>query len=394
MIHILFIRQEFDDCLKLIDDMLDNAKEKSEYALFVKAMILRINGNIHESLEMFKKWHLLNPSNIDYLKQFGRSLYLLGRHKAAIDVYDEWLKIKENDWEIYYYKGLSYKYLRIYDEAIDNFKKANEKQKHDWTYIELGKVFTAQLKYREAIEVYLEGLEFSPENPEILTTIGLLYIRAGENFQAFQFLGNSLTHDPENPKTILAAGSIIQDKSDHDAALLKYRIAAVDNPDSAELWNNIGMWFFGKTKYVAAIACLKKALYLDPFQWIAAFNLGLVYLNTGQYASAFHYFSSAINLKPDFSNSYMYLAITLNKLTDFESAWAAFEKALEMDQNDWTIFLNYAIVLYNNGQKRKAEEIFNKSEEIYATLESDDIEQEMSTQRSALAKALGIKVPA
>ena len=246
IIHILFIRQEFEDWLKLIDDMLDNAKEKSEYALFVKAMILRINGNIHESLEMFKKCHLLNPSNIDYLKQFGRSLYLLGRHKAAIDVYDEWLKIKENDWEIYYYKGLSYKYLRIYDEAIDNFKKANEKQKHDWTYIELGKVYTAQLKYREAIEVYLEGLEFSPENPEILTTIGLLYIRAGENFQAFQFLGNSLTHDPENPKTILAAGSIIQDKSDHDAALLKYRIAAVDNPDSAELWNNIGMWFFGK----------------------------------------------------------------------------------------------------------------------------------------------------
>ena len=101
-----------------------------------------------------------------------------------------------------------------------------------------------------------------------------------------------------------------------------------------------------KTKYVAAIAWLKKALYLDPFQWIAAFNLGLVYLNTGQYASAFHYFSSAINLKPDFSNSYMYLAITLNKLNDFDSAWAAFDKALEMDQSDWTIFLNYSIVQF------------------------------------------------
>ena len=94
--------------------------------------------------------------------------------------------------------------------------------------------------------MYLEGLEYSPENPELLTTIGLVYIRLGENFQAFQFLGNSLTLDPKNPKTILAAGSIIQDKSDHDAALLKYRIAAVYNPDSAELWNNIGMCFFGK----------------------------------------------------------------------------------------------------------------------------------------------------
>jgi Bardet-Biedl syndrome 4 protein len=39
--------------------------------------------------------------------------------------------------------------------------------------------------YKSAIEVYLEGLEFSPENAEILTTVGLLYIRMGENFQAF-----------------------------------------------------------------------------------------------------------------------------------------------------------------------------------------------------------------
>ena len=129
-----------------------------------------------------------------------------------------------------------------------------------------------------------------------------------------------MNQDPRNPKTILATGSIIQDRSDHDASLLKYRVAAVYNPDSSELWNNIGMCFFGKQKYVAAIACLKKSLYLDPFQWIAAYNLGLVYLNTRQYASAYHYFSAAINLKADFSNTYMYLGITLNRIGDVESA--------------------------------------------------------------------------
>ena len=91
---------------------------------------------------------------------------------------------------------------------------------------------------------------------------------------------------------------------EHDAALLKYRVAAIHNPDSSEMWNNIGMCFYGKQKFVAAIACLKKALYLDPFQWIAAFNLGLVHLNQKQYASAFHYFSVAINWKSDFSNTF------------------------------------------------------------------------------------------
>lgn len=48
--------------------------------------------------------------------------------------------------------------------------------------------------------------------------------------------------------------------------------------------------------HVAAVACLKRALYLDPFEWIVAYNLGLVHLNTSQYASAFHHFRSALTV--------------------------------------------------------------------------------------------------
>ena len=57
-----------------------------------------------------------------------------------------------------------------------------------------------------------------------------------------------------------------------DVALVKYRVAAVQTPHSAQLWNNIGMCFFGKQRFVAAIACLKRALYLDPFEWIISYK--------------------------------------------------------------------------------------------------------------------------
>ena len=67
-----------------------------------------------------------------------------------------------------------------------------------------------------------------------------------ENYQAFDYLGRSLSHDPKNPRTILAAGSIMQDQGDMDVALMKYRIAATQIQDSPQLWNNIGMCFFGK----------------------------------------------------------------------------------------------------------------------------------------------------
>lgn len=70
--------------------------------------------------------------------------------------------------------------------------------------------------------------------------------RTNENTKAFAYLGTSLTFDPKNARTILAAGSIIQDHSDMDVALVKYRVAAVQTPNSPQLWNNIGMCFFGK----------------------------------------------------------------------------------------------------------------------------------------------------
>jgi Bardet-Biedl syndrome 4 protein len=282
---------------QLIEQQLKECNGVSEYPIYVKALIKRQCGFIQESLQLFQAATSLNPHNVNNLKQVGRSLVLLGKHKAAIDVYDEAQRIGVDDWEIWHNKGLCHVYLKSFDEAVDCFKRANSSQRHDASFVQLGKVLTMMERYKDAIDVYLEALEFSPENPEILTTIGLLYLRLGDNYRAFDYLGSSLTHNPRDPKTILAAGSIIQDHSDMDVALIKYRVAAVQTPNSAQLWNNIGMCFFGKQRYVAAIACLKRALYLDPFEWIVAYNLGLVHLNTGQYASAFHYFSASINLK-------------------------------------------------------------------------------------------------
>eukprot|EP00735_Rhodelphis_limneticus_P006966 TRINITY_DN19443_c0_g1::TRINITY_DN19443_c0_g1_i1::g.17063::m.17063 TRINITY_DN19443_c0_g1::TRINITY_DN19443_c0_g1_i1::g.17063 ORF type:complete len:409 (+),score=37.38,sp/Q96RK4/BBS4_HUMAN/53.54/6e-136,TPR_11/PF13414.1/3,TPR_11/PF13414.1/1.1e-12,TPR_11/PF13414.1/1.3e-09,TPR_11/PF13414.1/2.2e-08,TPR_11/PF13414.1/8e-12,TPR_11/PF13414.1/0.00013,TPR_11/PF13414.1/0.05,TPR_2/PF07719.12/1.2e+03,TPR_2/PF07719.12/0.28,TPR_2/PF07719.12/0.00044,TPR_2/PF07719.12/1e-05,TPR_2/PF07719.12/5.6e-05,TPR_2/PF07719.12 len=393
LIHMLYVRHDYEECTKLIDDVLKECDGLCEYPIYVKALIKRQEGKIQESLQLFQAATTLNPRNVDNIKQVGRSLYLLGRHKNAIDVYEEAQKLAPEDWELFHNKGLCYMYLKQYDKAIKEFRRANSIQRHDATFMQLGKVYTLQENYKQAIDVYLEALEHSPENPEILTTIGLLFLRSGENFRAFEFLGNSLTHDPKNPKTILAAGSIIQDHSDMDVALIKYRVAAVQTPNSAQLWNNIGMCFFGKQRYVAAIACLKKALYLDPFEWIISYNLGLVHLITGQYASAFHYLSASINLNQYFPSSYMHLAITLARLDDFENACSSYEKAICME-SDHIFSLNYAITLFNNGDLEKARHVAEEFERQYQELdeETKSADPDVVEQRQGLLTALGMPV--
>jgi len=391
LIHVYYVRQDFFDCLVLIEDQLTECKGLCEYAIYVKALIKRANGELQDSLTLFQAATVLNPHNVANLKQVGRSLYLLGKHKAAIDIYEEAKGFSEEDWEVSHNMGLCWLYLKNYEKAEECFIKANVIQRHDSTYMQLGKLYTLQEKYQEAIDIYLEALDYSPENPELLTTVGLLYLRLGENFKAFDYLGNSLTHDPRNPKTILAAGSIIQDHNDMDVALTKYRIAAVQTPNSAQLWNNIGMCFFGKQNHIAAISCLKRALYLAPFEWIIAYNLGLVYLNTGQYASAFHYFSASINLKPDFASSYMYLAITLNRLDDFENACSAYEKAISMER-DHLFELNYSITLLNNEENDMAKQHFQEFETCFAELDEEtrQSDQDILSVRNQLQQIFGV----
>ena len=183
----------------------------------------------------------------------------MGKHKTALDVFDEAEQLNSEDREIWHNKGMCYLYLKQYDKSIESFETANSIQRHENTFTQMGRVYRLLGKEEDALAVYMDALESTPEAPDILTAIGLLYLKLGNNAKAFEFLGNSLTYDPKNAKTILAAGSIIQDNQDMDVALVKYRVAATQTPNSSQLWNNIGMCFFGKGKYVAAVACLKRA---------------------------------------------------------------------------------------------------------------------------------------
>ncbi|KAK8769343.1 hypothetical protein V5799_014193 [Amblyomma americanum] len=126
--------------------------------------------------------------------------------------------------------------------------------------------------------------------------------------KAFERLGAALASDPSYAPAVLAAGSIMQTYGDYDVALTKYRAVASVPDESPALWNNVGMCFFGKKKYVAAISCLKRANYLSPMDWQILHNLGLVHLTMEQYASAYHFFNAAVHFNPRNGQLFMLLA--------------------------------------------------------------------------------------
>ena len=115
-----------------------------------------------------------------------------------------------------------------------------------------------------------------------------------------------------------------------------------------------------------------------------------MHLNKKQYASSFHFFSASINLKADFAASYMYLAITLARLDDFDNACAAYDKSIQIDGKDYTSRLNYAITLYSNEEYERSEEQFKIFVKLLAAKEEEgeDVDEEITQQKDLLEDAL------
>jgi len=134
LIHFLFNRQEYKDCLKLVEEMQKESDEKSEFLLFMKGLIFRIEGKIQESLEAFKQCHILNPNNVACQKEVAKDLYLLGKQNSAIEVYDAASNLSPNDWQIFYGKALCYSTMRCCEEAIKYAKMALNLHKHELMY--------------------------------------------------------------------------------------------------------------------------------------------------------------------------------------------------------------------------------------------------------------------
>uniref|UniRef100_A0A8C1HL23 Bardet-Biedl syndrome 4 n=1 Tax=Cyprinus carpio carpio TaxID=630221 RepID=A0A8C1HL23_CYPCA len=343
LIHLHYIRKDYETCKAIIKEQLHETQGMCEYAVYVQALIMRLEGKIQQSLELFQSCAILNPKSSDNLKQVARSLFLLGKHKAAIEVYNEAARLNQKDWEISHNLGVCYIYTKDFRSAEEQLNLALQLNKHDLTYMMLGKIHLLQGDTEKAIDVYKSAVEFSPENTELLTTLGLLYMQLGKYQKAFEHLGNALTYDPNNFK---------------------------------------------------AISCLKRANYLSPFDWKILYNLGLVHLTMQQYASAFHFLSAAINLRPRMSELYMLLAVALTNLDDADNARRSYEQAVQLDESNLLVNLNFAVFLYNQGDKKAALLQFQEMERKVNTQVDSNINTEFDPELVEMAQKLGAALQA
>ena len=128
-----------------------------------------------------------------------------------------------------------------------------------------------------------------------------------------------------------------------------------------EAYTAMGLSYFIWGKFDEAAASRRKAIELDPDDFVAHWTLGRIHFSTGELENAMVHFERVIEIQPAFYVAYSDLSQTLLGLGRKDEAMAGSRKVLELMPNyllqnpdDARARMYYAIALAENGFKEDA----------------------------------------
>jgi len=224
----------------------------------------------------------------------GKERYESGDYESALKLFLKATKTEPTNWLPYNWLGWTYYYLKKYDDAITQFKIANNFKEVAGNYQGLGYSYEAKRDYSAALLNYKKYAEMEPKNFLPYNRLGWTYYNLEKYDDAItQFkIANNLKEVAGNYQGL---GYSYSAKRDYSAALLNYKKYAKMEPKNFLPYNQLGWTYYNLEKYDDAITQFKIANNLKEVSGNYA-GLGKSYLKTGNYEKANKAFSDAINI--------------------------------------------------------------------------------------------------
>ena len=211
-------------------------------------------------------------------------------------------------------------------------------------YAGLGEAYLEKYKAGKDISSIENAIKYSNRarniNGSLISvniTLGRIYIEQGKNQEALNEFEKALLIDPKNSdafreraKTYMAMGKTRE-------AELSYKEAIKMKPDYWKGYNYLGVFYFQQGKYDEAAAQFQQVISLNPNNAKGYVNLGAVYGILTRYDDAINAFNKSLQIEPDY-RMYQQIATVYLKKNMYKEAARAYEKVIEMKNNDYRIW--------------------------------------------------------
>lgn len=175
------------------------------------------------------------------------------------------LKGKMSKGHHHYIMGLAFKCIKQYDLAIIEFKKA---------------------------------LQFDPNDPEILESLGICFMEINNVAQAMPFFKKAFKLIPHEPQLANYLGVSHLESGNITEAINAFEKAVNLEPNTSEYLQNLGLTYIKAQRHDEALITLKKALQFSDNQGVIHASLAKLYLSCGHKQEAKKHAYLAYNEDP------------------------------------------------------------------------------------------------
>ncbi len=393
------------EAIAQIEEAMDLNPDNKWYRLFA-AELYQYVGKYTDAIRLYDHIIQSDPGNIDNYYELA-SLYLsAGKYNDAIRVYDQIESKIGITEEISMQKQKIHLLQKDFQDAEEEMKKLIAAFPEETRYKAiLAELYMSANQQDKAFEMYQEILKTDPEDPYIHMTLADFYRKQGNKAKAFEELklgfanpaldidtkvtillsfyninevyddlkdeaeelaGILINTHPTNPKGYSIAGDLYaQDKKYTEARDLFVRAVALDSSKYV-IWEEILRLDIITEQYEHLLQYGKTAIELFPDQPVLYIMTGIARFQLKNYQGALTDYNRALSLIAGdndlLAQVYMHLGDTYHALNNPEESDKAYEKSLQIKDNNAYVLNNYAYYLsVRNKDLEKAEQMSKRS---------------------------------
>ena len=208
---------------------------------------------------------------------------------------------------------------RKYREAGELYEQVIASKPEDiGAYIHLAETSYNLRQPQAAVDVLRRGLQQKPDSMELKSKLGVFLTELNRNQEAVALLAEVLAHDPADSANWNYLGVAHFRMKNFTKAAEAYEKALALDPENAQAYANLGALHL--TRYMKekneslraqAVEAFDRAIARDA-KLAAAYNgRGAAYKFAGQVEAALQDWRKVLELKPDFTDAYFNIAVTL-----------------------------------------------------------------------------------
>ncbi len=323
--------------------------------LIKKAQILTLLERLEEAGNALEIAETLEPSNADLFIAKGSILSKERKHQRALKYFHKAKKLSEEPLDCYPFIAFEYQCLGMFQEAIkylSNFLK--EEPKDDISLFNIAYCFDRAECYSEAIDFFTLQTNRAPYCELTWYHLGLFYNKTNQHDKAISAIDFALLIDDCFTAGYHEKARSLTHLHKYEEAIQTYLLTFAFEEATGYTYLKIGLAYKELKQYKQAIRYLTKACHEDPQLSEAWLEIGLCFNASSNHQEALVNINKALALNPEDTEYIHIQARTHYKLGLLAEADFGYQKLIELNYIDVSVWMEYAELLYKLGERNEA----------------------------------------